>query len=245
MKPEKTAPHILIVDDDYSIRSILAEFLQSHGLTTGQAANGTEMFTALKRESVDLILLDLMMPGDDGLTLCRKLQSGYDIPVIILTAVDSETDRIVGLELGADDYVTKPFSSRELLARIRNILRRFGDGTKKTAEIKPFLYQFSGWLIDSKHRTLFSPDKTLIVLTSTEFDLLMVFVENVQKALTRDQLLDALHGRTAHQFDRAIDVQISRLRRKIETDPQNPEFIKTIRNEGYFFTPDVSAADEQ
>lgn len=243
MKSEKTAPHILIVDDDYSIRSILAEFLQSHGLITFQAANGAEMFSALKRESIDLILLDLMMPGDDGLTLCRRLQNGYQIPVIILTAVDSETDRIIGLELGADDYVTKPFSSRELLARIRNILRRFGDDPRKTAEKKPTSYRFADWTIDSKRRTLFSPDGTLIVLTSTEFDLLMVFVENSQRVLNRDALLDALHGRTSHQFDRAIDVQISRLRRKIETDPQNPEFIKTIRNEGYFFTPDIEQAD--
>ncbi|MGE4267251.1 MAG: response regulator [Deferribacterales bacterium] len=243
MKPDNTSQHILIVDDDYSIRSILAEFLQSRGLTTSQAANGTEMFTALKKESIDLILLDLMMPGDDGLTLCRRLQNGYNIPVIILTAVDSETDRIIGLELGADDYVTKPFSSRELLARIRNILRRFGEDPRKRMEKKPSAYRFAGWTIDSKRRTLFSPDRTLIVLTSTEFDLLMVFVESAQRVINRDQLLDALHGRSSHQFDRSIDVQISRLRRKIETDPQNPEFIKTIRNEGYFFTPDIEQAD--
>jgi len=240
----KAIPHILVVDDDNAIRGMLSRFLRDHGLVVSTASNGGEMFSLLKRSDIDLILLDIMMPGDDGLTLCRRLQS--DIappPVILLTALDSETDRIIGLELGADDYVAKPFSPRELLARIRTVLRRTGGETGRTPRRKTAVYKFAGWTIDLNRRTLFSPDGTLVILTSTEFSLLTVFVENARKILSRDQLLNALHGRSAHQFDRTMDVQISRLRRKIEADPQNPSFIKTVRNEGYFFTPGILPGD--
>jgi two-component system OmpR family response regulator len=244
MKTENSIPHILIVDDDTSIRSMLSKFLSDHGLVTSEAGNGRDMAAVLKKSSIDLILLDIMMPGDDGLTLCRRLQAESRIPIILVTAVDSETDRIIGLELGADDYVTKPFSPRELLARIRALLRRSSIGSNTAAPKRSALYSFAGWTIDMNRRNLTSPQKTLVVLTSTEFDLLTVFVENPQKSLNRDQLLDALHGRVAHAFDRTIDVQVSRLRRKIEADPQNPLLIKTIRNEGYFFTPDVTDGTE-
>lgn len=239
MNTERDAPHILIVDDDTAIRGMLSRFLREHGLNTAEAAGGAEMFAALKGRQPSLILLDIMMPGEDGLSLCRRLQAEGAIPVILLTAVDSETDRIIGLELGADDYVTKPFNPRELLARIRALLRRTSQGTGIAAAKKSPVYTFSGWTMNINRRTLLSPDGTLVVLTSTEFDLLSVFAENAQKTITRDQLLEALHGRAAHAFDRSMDVQISRLRRKIEQDPQNPALIKTIRNEGYFFTPDV------
>lgn len=243
MKTDKDAPHILIVDDDHDIRGMLAQFLQGHGLTTSMAANGTEMFAVLGKTAVDLILLDIMMPGDDGLTLCRRVQQDSTTPIILLTAVDSETDRIIGLEIGADDYITKPFNPRELLARIRALLRRAARAGGMAAKKSP-VYRFAGWSININRRTLTSPDQTLVVLTSAEFDLLAVFTENAQKVLNRDQLLEALHGRAPHTFDRSMDVQISRLRRKIEEDPQNPVLIKTIRNEGYFFTPDVTNAGE-
>lgn len=240
MRTEKKIPHILIVDDDTAIRSMLSKFLRDHGLVVSTGSCGSDMFAVLKRGNIDLVLLDIMMPGEDGLTLCRRLREhNAPPPVILLTAIDGEADRIIGLELGADDYVTKPFSPRELLARIRAVLRRTDGNKAEAAPKKPYRYQFSGWTIDINRRTLLSPDQTLIVLTSTEFDLLTVFVENPQKPLSRDQLSDILHGRGSSQTDRSMDVQISRLRRKIEPDPQNPDLIKTLRNEGYFFTPDV------
>ncbi|TKI03361.1 response regulator [Martelella alba] len=235
--------HILIVDDDTSIRTILSLFLSEQGFVTSQAADGNEMFAILENTSVDLLLLDIMMPGEDGLALCRRLQNNNPLPVILLTAMDGETDRIIGLELGADDYVAKPFSPGELLARIHALLRRVNHERSKTPFQKSSLYVFSGWTIDVQKRTLISPDNVLVVLTSTEFDLLTLFIENPQTALNRDVLLEALHGRMAHAFDRAIDVQVSRLRRKIEPDPQNPTLIKTIRHEGYFFASDVIRRD--
>lgn len=244
MEAEQDAPHILIVDDDTAIREMLSQFLRGHGLVTAEAANGIEMFTQIKKKRPTIILLDIMMPGEDGLSLCRKLQADGAIPVILLTAVDSETDRIIGLELGADDYVTKPFNPRELLARIRALLRRTAHGSGSSVAKKSPLYHFAGWTMNTNRRTLISADGTLVVLTSAEFDLLSVFAENAQQTINRDKLLDALHGRTSHAFDRSMDVQISRLRRKIEQDPQNPVLIKTIRNEGYFFTPDVSSGGD-
>jgi two-component system OmpR family response regulator len=198
---------------------------------------------ALKRSPVDLVVLDVMMPGDDGLTLCRRLRADGSIPIILLTALGGDTDRIVGLELGADDYVTKPFNPRELLARIRALIRRSGmASTPQTPRTRSPVHRFSGWLLDINRRSLLSPDNHLVILTSSEFDLLAVFVEHPQHTLSREQLLEYLHGRTVHQFDRSIDVHISRLRRKIEPNPANPTIIKTIRNEGYFFTPSVELA---
>lgn len=235
-------PHILLVDDDTEIRGMLSKFLRERGLSVTTAANGQAMTAALKRHAFDLILLDIMMPGEDGLSLCRRLQTQETAPpVILLTAVGGEADRILGLEIGADDYVTKPFSPRELLARIRTVLRR--TGTSAAPRGRSSVYSFADWTIDINHRTLTSPDDTLVVLTSTEFDLLTLFVENPQRALSRDQLLEALHGRVTHQFDRAIDVQISRLRRKVEPAPQAPSLIKTLRNEGYFFAPVVTRVE--
>jgi len=233
-------PHILLVDDDTEIRSMLSKFLHDHGLTVTPAADGQDMFAALARSRIDLILLDIMMPGEDGLSLCRRLQSqNHAPPVILLTAVDGEVERILGLEIGADDYVVKPFSPRELLARIRNVLRRISKGEDRTPAPLSRSFRFAGWTMDHDRRDLVSPEGSLVVLTSTEFDLLALFVENPRQALSRDQLLEALHGRSAQPFDRTMDVQVSRLRRKLEKDPQNPELIKTLRNEGYFFTPDV------
>ena len=243
MMQQGSTPQILIVDDDPEIRTRLGKFLSDHGLDVSEAGNGQEMTAILRRKQVDLVVLDVMMPGDDGLALCRRLRTDNTIPIILLTALSGDTDRIVGLELGADDYVTKPFNPRELLARIRALIRRSGmASTSRMPRTRPPIHRFSGWQLDINRRSLMSPDDHLVILTSSEFDLLAVFVEHPQRTLSREQLLECLHGRAIHQFDRSIDVHISRLRRKIEPNPANPTIIKTIRNEGYFFTPSVELA---
>ncbi len=234
-------PHILIVDDDREIRDLVARYLSQHGLRVRCAADGREMYRALEDWSIDLVILDLMLPGDDGLTLCRTLRATSKIPIIMLTAMGEETDRIVGLEMGADDYVAKPFNPRELLARIKAVLRRAEDGpASKTQNINgPELHIFDGWQFNLNNRELTSPQGVLVSLSAGEYELLAAFVTHPQRVLTRDQLLDFARGRQAQPFDRAIDVQVSRLRRKIESDPANPRFIKTVRSGGYMFTPAV------
>src|SRR5262245_6717035 len=235
-------PHILIVDDDRQIRAMLARFLAEHAMRVTQAGDGEQMLKTLEAGRFDVIVLDVMMPGDDGFTLCRRLRNTNTIPLILLTARNSETDRIVGLELGADDYVTKPFNPRELLARIRAILRRAGAHPAATERLASAIYQFAGWTLDTSRRALTSPEGILTDLTTGEFDLLVAFVEHPQRVLNRDQLLDLARGRVSLAFDRSIDVQVSRLRRKIEGDPNAPALIKTVRNGGYFFTATVTAA---
>ena len=238
-------PHVLIVDDDPQIRGMLVRFLSDHGLRTTEAANGERMFAALAGGRFDIIVLDIMMPGEDGLSLCRRLRTDNAVPIVLLTAMNHDADRIVGLELGADDYVSKPFNPRELLARIRAILRRMqGGGPVSEAQgTRRGSFIFSGWRLDASHRTLHSPDGVLTDLTSGEFDLLLAFVEHPERVLSRDQLLDLAHGRVGQLFDRSIDVQISRLRRKIEVDPQDPQLIKTVRSGGYIFTSAVMRGD--
>lgn len=235
-------PHILIVDDDRQIRVMLARFLAEHSMRVTQAGDGDQMFKTLETGRFDVVVLDVMMPGDDGLTLCRRLRSTNTIPLILLTARNSETDRIVGLELGADDYVTKPFNPRELLARIRAILRRAGAHQPPAQRLASAIYRFAGWSLDTSRRALTSPHGVLTDLTTGEFELLVAFVEHPQRVLNRDQLLDLARGRVSLAFDRSIDVQVSRLRRKIEIDPNVPALIKTVRNGGYFFTATVTAA---
>ena len=234
-------PHLLVVDDDREIRSLVAQFLTRHGFRVTGVKDGGEMMRTLDTARVDLIVLDLMLPGEDGLSLCRRLRASPDTaqtPVIMLTAMGEETDRIVGLEMGADDYLAKPFSPRELLARIKAVLRRAvvlpvaGGAAGKTL-------QFEGWSLDVAKRELRSPDGVLVQLSAGEYDLLVAFVEHPQRVLTRDQLLDLARGRSAVPFDRSIDVQVSRLRRKIEPDPADPTLIKTVRGGGYLFTPAV------
>lgn len=240
MKTNKKVTHILIVDDDTAIRKMLSKFFRTHGLVTTTASNGEEMLKVLSKNNIDIVLLDIMMPGDDGLTLCKRMQAQpLAPPVILLTAVDGEADKIVGLEIGADDYVVKPFSPRELLARIRTVLRRVEKKEAPTLERESPTYTFANWSIDLGQRTLHAPDMTLVMLTSTEFDLLSILINNPRTPLSRNQLSEMLHGRATSHYDRSMDVQISRLRRKIEDNPQSPEFIKTLRNEGYFFTPSV------
>ncbi len=229
--------HILVVDDDRALRALVAKHLAEHGFRVTQAANGREMSAALETGRFDLVVLDLMMPGESGLSLCRKLCEESGPPVIMLTAMGSEVDRVIGLEIGADDYVTKPFSPRELVARIRAVLRRAG--RPEPPDDALLGYEFDGWRLDPGQRILHAPDGAIVDVTSGEFDLLLAFVERPRRVLTRDQLLDLAHGRTSGPFDRSIDVQVSRLRRKIEADPKEPAIIKTVRSGGYVFASDV------
>ena len=232
--------HVLIVDDDHRIRAMLARFLTDHGLRVSQAGDGHEMFAICDSARIDVIVLDIMMPGEDGLSLCRRMRAQSAVPIILLTAMTGGTDRIVGLEIGADDYVVKPFNPRELLARIRAVTRRSIAASISAGRPVAVVYEFGGWRMNTNRRSLLSPDGALTDLTSGEFDLLLAFLEHPQRVLTRDQLQDLAHGRTSQSYDRSIDVQISRLRRKIEAEPQDPVFIKTIRNEGYFFAAPVT-----
>jgi two-component system OmpR family response regulator len=228
---------VLLVDDDQRIRDMLGQFLTERGLTVYEAPDGKRMFSLLKSVRVDVVVLDVMLPGEDGFSLCRRLRLENTVPVILLTAINEAADRIAGLELGADDYVAKPFDPRELLARIRAVLRRIG-GTAVSRE--QATYNFSGWTLDPRRRSLRTRNNVLVDLTSGEFDLLLAFVEYPQQILHRDRLLDLARGRTNQSVDRSIDVQISRLRRKVEADPAEPRLIKTIRSEGYIFTADVT-----
>ncbi|QQP97987.1 response regulator [Lysobacter enzymogenes] len=239
-------PTVLIVDDDATLRGMLAQFLGDHGLRVVEASDGARMFERLATTAVSVVLLDVMLPGDDGFALCRRLRAAghpaaSNIPIILLTSVNSDTDRVVGLELGADDYIAKPFNPRELLARIRALLRRSDSGRGEDAR-SGAEFRFMGWVLNPRHRSLRSPNGALTDLTSGEFDLLLAFLEHPQRILSRDQLIDLARGRALTPYDRSIDVQISRLRRKIEPDPQRPRLIKTVRNEGYFFAADVDAA---
>jgi two-component system OmpR family response regulator len=237
-------PHLLVVDDDREIRTLISQFLTKHGYRVSSARDGAEMMQVLDSSRIDLIVLDLMMPGEDGLALCRRLRAqpgpSGAIPIIMLTAMGEETDRIVGLEMGADDYLPKPFNPRELLARVKAVLRRAtGLPVGSSAEPVNRGMTFEGWRLDIAKRELWSPDKVLVQLSAGEFDLLVAFAEHPQRVLTRDQLLDLARGRSAMPFDRSIDVQVSRLRRKIEPDPKEPSLIKTVRSGGYIFTPVV------
>lgn len=232
--------HILVVDDDKEIRTLLSGFLMRHGYRVSVAQNGAAMMQTLGAARIDLIILDIMMPGDDGLNLCRRLRARETVPIIMLTAVGEETDRVIGLEMGADDYLTKPFGVRELLARIRAVLRRAAIPAPGSATGTRRVFEFAGWRLDATRRRLHSPEKALVDLRSAEFDLLLALVERPQHVLTRDQLLDLARGRAATAFDRSIDVHISRLRQRLEVDPKEPDLIKTVRSEGYVFAAPVT-----
>jgi two-component system OmpR family response regulator len=231
--------HILIVDDDREIRDLLGRFLAKHGLRVTTAADGREMKRVLDGSRIDLIVLDLMLPGEDGLTLCRNLRATSRIPIIMLTAMGEETDRIVGLEMGADDYLPKPFNQRELLARIKAVLRRAELAPGVVAAEGGTVFEFAGWRLDPGALELHRPDGVMVPLSGGEYELLSAFVSHPGRVLSRDQLLDLARGREAQPFDCSIDVQVSRLRRKIEADPHDPGLIKTVRNGGYIFTPKV------
>lgn len=234
--------HILVVDDDHGIRTGIADYLRKNGLRATTAADGREMFAQLDTSAFDLVVLDIMMPGDDGLVLCRTLRSGKHkhVPVVLLTARDDETDRIIGLEMGADDYVTKPFSPRELLARIKAVIRR-------TRMLPPNLrvtessdvITFGRWRLDTTARHLIDDDGTVVSLSGAEFRLLRVFLDHPQRVLSRDQLLNLTQGRDAELFDRSIDLLVSRLRQRLQDGAREQTYIKTVRSEGYVFSMPV------
>lgn len=234
-----STPHILVVDDDKEIRGLLSRFLAKHAFRVTAAADGREMKKALVDWNVDLIILDVMLPGETGLNLCRWLRTKSKVPVVMLTAMGDETDRIVGLEIGADDYLPKPFNPRELLARVRAVLRRSTAALPDGQDTRSGVLHFSGWTLDLATRRLESPARVLVDLTSGEFDLLVVFAQRPNRVLSREQLVDLTHSRSAIPFDRSIDIQVSRLRRKIERDLKTPAMIKTVRGGGYLFTPHV------
>ena len=232
-------PHILLVDDERSIRDPLAQYLGKNGFRVTAAANAAEARTRMAASAVDLVVLDIMMPGEDGLSLCRHIRETSEIPVILLTARSEETDRIVGLEMGADDYVVKPFSPRELVARIKVIFRRVSTGGQRVTAPDGASYGFADWVLRSQERVLVDKDGVTVPLSTGEYHLLLAFVTRPNHVLSRDQLLDITQGREAGAFDRSIDNQISRLRKKIEPDPKNPTFIKTVWGGGYTLTADV------
>ncbi len=232
-------PHILVVDDDREIRDLLSRFLRKNGLRVDVAADGREMKQILGQAKIDLVVLDRVMPGEDGLALCRELRSTSRMPIILLTLLGADTDRIVGLEMGADDYIQKPFNPHELLARIRAVLRRTNELPLDNTLQKARVLRFGGWILDRSRRRLQTQANVTVVLTDGEFDLLTAFAEHPLVVLSREQLLDLTRGRSAVAFDRSIDMQITRLRRKIEADPEQPSLIKTVRNKGYTFTAEV------
>ena len=232
-------PHILFVEDDAEIRKLVAHFLGENGFRVSVAGDGREMDRALSVGRIDLLILDIMLPREDGLSICRRVRAARGVPIIMLTARGSEVERIVGLEMGADDYLTKPFSTHELLARIRAVLRRVQAVSPAPPEQRHSRMSFVGWRLDVGSRRLHASDGTRVPLTGGEFELLVAFCEHPNRVLTRDQLLDLTRGRGLTPFDRSIDVQVSRLRRKIEADPKSPQLIKTVRGGGYFFTPQV------
>jgi len=238
---DRAGARILMVDDDPGIRDVVSDFLGRHGYTVETAGDARGMEQVLARGPVDLIVLDVMMPGEDGLSICRRMAASNGPPVIMLSAMGEETDRIVGLELGADDYLPKPCNPRELLARVRAVLRRRneprGGGNGEEGGVGAGC-GFAGWWLDLVRRELRSPQGVVVNLSSGEFSLLRAFVERPQRVLTRDQLLDLARGRESEAYDRAIDVQISRLRRKL--DDSAGELIRTVRSEGYMFTAKVT-----
>ena len=229
--------HVLVVDDDGEIRKLLGEYLQRNGFRVSLATDGREMRRALETSRPDLIVLDLMLPGDSGLTLCRDLRVASSLPVIMLTARGQEVDRIVGLEMGADDYLAKPFSPRELLARIRSILRRTRGLSPVRGEARRV--RFAGWTLDLAARQLVAPDGVIVALSGREFRLLSAFVEHPNRVLDRNQLMDLTVGRDGAPLDRSIDVQVSRLRERLRDDGRDPRIIKTVRSEGYILAATV------
>ncbi len=235
-------PHILVIDDDREIRDLLARFLENQRMRVTAVRDGKEARRAWLNGHYQLVVLDLMLPGESGLDLARWLRSQGDVPIVMLTAMGEETDRIVGLELGADDYLAKPFNPRELLARIRAVLRRTNDAGSPRPEQSLRGWTFSGWTLEPARRRLLNPDGVEVALTGGEFDLLLALVERANRVLTRDMLLDLLRGRQAGPFDRAIDVAVSRLRRKLEDDGRHAQLIKTVRGGGYVLAASVDRA---
>ena len=236
-------PHILVVDDHREIRDLIGRYLGKNGFRVTVADSAAAARKAQKAAAIDLVVLDIMMPGEDGLSVCRYLRETSDTPVILLTAMAEDTDRVVGLEIGADDYVTKPFNPRELLARIRAVLRRTLAVPKSRDAVEARKLKFDRFVLDVQRRELLAADGVSAPLSTAEFQLLTAFLKRPNMVLNRDQLMDLTSGRTPQIFDRSIDNQVSRLRKKIEIDPKVPELIKTVWGGGYIFTADVEEID--
>lgn len=239
-----SSARILVVDDDPQICELLQQYLQPYSYEVLIAHNGMQMQRVLREKSVDLVILDVMLPGDDGVTICRKLRETSDVSIIMLSAVGEESDRIIGLEVGADDYLTKPFSPRELLARIKALLRRasgdLGESRRAKALAQLPNIVFNDWVLDRKKRCLVSPEQLTVPLSQGEYAMLEAFIESPGRILSRDHLLDFTQGRSAEPFDRSVDVQVARLRKKLERDPKHPKLIITVRGGGYRFTATVT-----
>lgn len=236
------APHIALVDDHRDIRDLVGKYLSQHGYRVSVAESGAALRRLLERSAPDLVVLDIMMPGEDGLSVCRHLRSTTNLPIIFLTAMAEETERIIGLEIGADDYLTKPFNPRELLARIKAVLRRVNSLPPQRDKLKAKALRFDRWLLNVGRRELVNAEGVGVPLSTAEFRLLKAFLDHAGLVLTRDQLLDLTAGRAAEAFDRSIDNQVSRLRKKIELDPKTPILIKTHWGGGYSFTAEVEEA---
>jgi two-component system OmpR family response regulator len=233
--------HVLVVDDDAELRGLLSEYLGRNGFRVSVARDGREMRHVLETSSPDIVVLDVMLPGEDGLTLCRDLRARSNLPVVMLTARGDEVDRIVGIEMGADDYLAKPFNPRELLARMKGILRRAR--SLPSARTEGHRLRFAGWILDLAARHLVAADGVVVPLSGTEFRLLQIFVTHPNRVLDRNQLMDLALGREATPFDRAIDVQVSRLRQRLHDEAREPRIIKTVRNGGYVLAAQVERID--
>lgn len=233
--------HILVVDDDAQIRQLAAKLLREHGHRVSVARDGRELWQALGTAQIDLVILDIMLPGGNGLDLCRELRTRFpQLPIIMVTALGSDTDRIVGLEVGADDYLPKPFNPRELLARINAVMRRAQGGGGDATRRRGHHLSFDGWVLDTSRRELTNPDGIIVDLSTGEYDLLLTFLDFPQRVLSRDQLMDSAKNRVATGYDRAIDIQVSRLRKKLDASEDGQAMIKTIRGSGYMFVPPVT-----
>jgi two-component system OmpR family response regulator len=238
----KEVAHLLVVDDDRETCDLIRHFFERHGYRVTLAHDEFQMQAQLKRHSFDLVVLDVMLPGRNGLELCRDIRGESQVPIIMVTAVNETVDRIVGLELGADDYLAKPFEPRELLARVRAVIRRFTVSAETEKRERPTqIYKFEGWTIDVARRRLWAQDNVVVTLTTAEFDLLCVFVSHPQRTLSRDQLLDFTQGHGAQSFDRSIDILVSRLRKKLGDGSNKSSLIVTVRGGGYVFSPSVRA----
>lgn len=233
--------HILIIDDDKEITLLLRDYLEKNGYKVTHAFDGTRLSRLLSDSNFDLAILDVMLPGPDGLSLCQQIRTKSDMPVIMLSAADTEADRVAGLELGADDYIVKPFSSRELLARIKALLRRIDGELAADKQRLPALgkLKFEGWVLDRESHCLIDKQQVAILLSQREYDLLIIFLEHPGRILSRDQLMDLLYDKTCTPFDRTIDVLIGRLRKKIEVSPKSPRLLLTIRGGGYQFNAKI------
>jgi len=231
---------VLLVEDDADIGELISRYLGNNGMDVALVADGAAMDARVGKEIFDILILDLNLPGEDGFSICRRVRASHNIPIIILTANGEDVDKILGLEMGADDYIVKPFNPRELLARIRAVLRRAEGQNRVDDRLPRQTYVFLGWRMDLLSREVVSPQGTKVAMTGAEFDLLHALCENPNRVLTRDQLISMTHGPSSGPFERSIDVLISRLRQKLEKDPRNPAIILTIRSEGYMFSAPVT-----